>query len=167
MSYEGKQVLDPCCGSRMFWFDKLNPIAIFGDIRKEQHTLCDGRDLQINPDTQMDFRDLPFEDESFPLVVFDPPHLERAGEKGWQALKYGKLNKETWRKDLAEGFAECFRVLKTQGILVFKWNEDQIPIYQILKLTPYKPLFGHISGKRSNTHWICFMKLAVLGDHIG
>ena len=27
-----------------------------------------------------------------------------------------------------------------------------------LELTDEKPLFGHISGKRANTHWITFMK---------
>ncbi|HIA7166045.1 TPA: hypothetical protein ACWSD0_005281 [Escherichia coli] len=34
-------ILDMCCGSRMFWFDKNDDRAIFSDIRKEEHTLCD------------------------------------------------------------------------------------------------------------------------------
>lgn len=29
-------VLDMCCGSRIFWFDKTDPRAIFTDIRVEQ-----------------------------------------------------------------------------------------------------------------------------------
>jgi hypothetical protein len=28
----------------------------------------------------------------------------------------------------------------------------------VLALTPEKPLFGHISGKRQQTHWVCFLK---------
>ena len=28
-----KIILDACCGSRMFWFDKNNPAALFVDIR--------------------------------------------------------------------------------------------------------------------------------------
>ena len=32
-------ILDMCCGSRMFWFDKKDDRAIFSDIRKEEHTL--------------------------------------------------------------------------------------------------------------------------------
>lgn len=40
-------ILDMCCGSRMFWFDKNDDRAIFSDIRKEEHTLCDGRRLII------------------------------------------------------------------------------------------------------------------------
>ncbi len=63
-----------------------------------------------------------------------------------------------WRDMLAKGFKECFRVLKPGGFLIFKWNETDIKVSEVLKLTPEKPIFGHISGKRSNTHWICFMK---------
>lgn len=152
-----KKVLDPCCGSRMFHFDRENPNVVFGDQRSESHILCDERTLEIKPDVQMDFRDMPFEDEQFKLVVFDPPHLVRAGKNSWLALKYGKLNQD-WRDDLSKGFAECFRVLATDGVLIFKWNETQIKVSEILKLTEQKPLFGHISGKRANTHWITFMK---------
>lgn len=73
-------ILDMCCGSRMFWFNKRDTRAVFSDIRREEHTLCDGRKLVINPDVIADFRDLPFAAASFPVVVFDPPHLERVGQ---------------------------------------------------------------------------------------
>ncbi|WP_100913526.1 class I SAM-dependent methyltransferase [Pseudoalteromonas spongiae] len=152
-----QQVLDPCCGSKMFWFDNDHPDVLFGDIRDESHILCDGRKLEIKPDQVLDFRNLPFDDESFKLVVFDPPHLVRAGENGWQKKKYGKLGQE-WKEDIKNGFKECFRVLATGGVLIFKWNETQIKTSEILKLTDVKPLFGHVSGKRANTHWVCFMK---------
>ena len=56
------------------------------------------------------------------------------------------------------GFSECFRVLKPNGTLIFKWDEYEIPIKEILKLTDQKPLFGHISGKRAQTHWVTFIK---------
>ncbi len=38
-------ILDMCCGSRMFWFDKSDERAIFSDIRKEGYTLRNGRRL--------------------------------------------------------------------------------------------------------------------------
>lgn len=154
------KILDVCCGSRMFWFDKNNPDVAFSDIRNEEHTLCDGRSLEVTPDFINDFTDLSFANESFKLVVFDPPHLEKLGANSWMAKKYGILNK-TWKDDLKAGFSECFRVLENDGILIFKWNETQIKVSEILKLTDHKPLFGHISGKRANTHWICFMKCEV------
>jgi hypothetical protein len=67
------------------------------------------------------------------------------------------LGKE-WREDLQRGFSECFRVLATDGVLIFKWNETQIKVSEILKLTTRTPLIGHRSGKNSGTHWMCFIK---------
>ena len=75
-------ILDPCCGSRMMWFDKQDQRCLFGDLRTESHYLKDRgnlRHLEIKPDVQLDFTALPFADNSFNLVVFDPPHLVRAG----------------------------------------------------------------------------------------
>lgn len=152
-----KTILDPCCGSRMFWFDKKDDRAVFTDKRSEQHTLCDGRELIIEPDMVMDFTDLQFDDEQFHMVVFDPPHLNKIGSNSWMAKKYGKLD-ETWPLMIKDGFAECFRVLKPNGTLIFKWNETQILTKDILALTDQKPVVGHISGKRANTHWVCFLK---------
>jgi SAM-dependent methyltransferase len=153
----GQIVLDPASGSRMFYFDKADERVLFGDIRSESHILCDGRALEVNPDQIMDFRDLPFPDETFRVVIFDPPHLVRAGAKSWSFLKYGRLD-ATWQDDLTRGFAECFRVLANDGVLIFKWNEDQIPVSKILALTPHQPLIGHRSGKHNKTHWITFLK---------
>lgn len=153
-----KKILDVCCGSRMFWFDRKDKRATFVDIREEKHTLCDGRSLVIEPDRIADFRSLPFEDETFYMVIFDPPHLLNVGDKAWMKAKYGALSKNSWQDDLRKGFEEAFRVLKKNGTLIFKWNEIQIPVKDILKLTDVKPVVGHISGKRSNTHWISFLK---------
>lgn len=157
------KILDPCCGSRMFWFNREHPEAVFGDIRTEEHTLCDGRSLRIAPDQPMDFRALPFADGTFKLVVFDPPHLRKAGPESWMRAKYGVLDADNWQEDLRQGFSECFRVLATDGVLIFKWNETQIKVREILALTDQKPLFGHPSGKKGGTHWITFMKDSLTG----
>lgn len=152
-------ILDPCCGGRMMWFDRQDQRALFGDIRSEEHTLCDGRAFNITPDLNMDFRAMPFAPDTFSLVVFDPPHLRRAGRDSWLRAKYGILG-DDWQDDLRRGLAECFRVLKPAGVLIFKWAEVQIPVSQILALTEHRPLFGHKSGKREKTHWLTFMKPA-------
>lgn len=142
----------------MFWYDKNDQRAVFMDIRNEQHTLCDGRRLVISPDIIADFRQLPFADEFFPVVVFDPPHLEHAGPEGWMRKKYGVLNSDTWRDDLRTGFSEAFRVLRPDGVLIFKWNETQIPVSQILVLTNERPIITQRTGKNDKTHWIIFVK---------
>lgn len=151
-------VLDPACGGRMFWFDKSDSRVLFGDVRDESWELCDGRRFEVKPDMLMDYRDLPFPDETFRMVVLDPPHLRNAGETSYMAQKYGCLDQETWQTDIKTMFSECFRVLKEHGVLIFKWNETQIPVSQILKLTDHKPLFGNKQPNRTGTHWIVFIK---------
>lgn len=159
------RVLDPCCGGRMMWFDRDHPDVIFGDVRTEILTVTDrshGRQdgvrvLNIEPDVTLDFRGLPYADGSFRLVAFDPPHVVRAGPRSWLAAKYGKLSAD-WRDDLRAGFAECFRVLHDDGVLVFKWNETQIKLREVLALAPHPPLFGNTSGRKAGTHWLIFMK---------
>lgn len=149
------KILDICCGSRMFHFDRENEDVIFMDNRVLSDTLCDGRKLTIRPGVVGDFRNTPFKDNEFDMVIFDPPHLIHAGEQSWLAKKYGLLNSETWQDDLRAGFNECFRVLRVGGTLVFKWSETQIKLAEIMKLTEYKPIVGN---KRSNTHWLIFYK---------
>lgn len=51
---EMTRILDACCGSRMCWFDKHNPEAVYMDIRQETDTLCDGRTLEVKPDMSKD-----------------------------------------------------------------------------------------------------------------
>lgn len=148
------KILDACCGSRMFWFNRQHPDAIYIDKRKLSDTLCDGRNLEINPDFQADFRNIPFPDNHFYLVVFDPPHLIKAGDKSWLAKKYGKLD-TNWQYDIRQGFLECMRVLKPNATLILKWNEEQIKLSELLKVIPASPLFGN---QRAKTHWLTFMK---------
>lgn len=154
------QVLDPASSGRMMWFDKSDHRAMFGDNRTTTPArLSNGQLFEVAPDMVMDFRRLPFADATFWHVVLDPPHLKSLGKDSWTALKYGALL-PSWREDLRAGFDECFRVLKPNGTLIFKWNEHQIPIGDILALTDQKPLYGHRSGKHSRTHWIAFIKEA-------
>lgn len=152
-----KRILDVCCGSRMFWFDRKNPNTIYMDIREEEFTIH-GKHVSVHPDVVGDFRNIPFDDNSFHMVVFDPPHLKWAGPKSIMKAQYGQLEKETWQEDIKKGFEECFRVLKPNGTLIFKWSDCQIPLKDILELVPIQPLFGQ---KRQQTHWLTFMKMGV------
>ena len=60
-----KQILDACCGSRMFWFDKEHPATVFMDNRSFAQNLCDGRRFEVKPDLIADFREIPFPDGRF------------------------------------------------------------------------------------------------------
>lgn len=131
-----KRILDVTAAGRRMWFDK-------NDARAEFY---DGN-----------FRHLPYDNNSFQLVIFDPPHLKqgKAGS-GIMFKKYGALNKETWRDDLKAGFDECWRVLQSQGILIFKWSESQIKLSELRPLFPAAPLFGHPTLNK--TKWLTFRK---------
>lgn len=149
-----KKILDVTCGSRTMWFNKNHPSVIYCDIRKENLTGIwssgngkSERSCVINPDIQCDFTKLPFNDGMFSLVVFDPPHLKDAGETGWLCKKYGVLD-DNWPQMLHDGFTECMRVLKPNGVLIFKWSEIQIPADKVWRAIGQKPLFGHHSGKK-------------------
>lgn len=158
-----KKILDATCGSRSIWFNKHHPAAVYCDKRAEGMEVAYGKahtsihKIDVSPDVVCDFTNLPFEDESFALVVFDPPHLLKAKETAWLVKKYGRLD-EKWPQLLHDGFAECMRVLKDDGVLIFKWSEYDIPAEDVWRAIGRKPLFGHHSGKKSTTFWGCFMK---------
>lgn len=156
-------VLDACCGPKMMWFNKADERCLFMDRRDESYPIepdkayPSGTVIHVRPDVVADFTKIPFPDETFWHVVFDPPHVIRMEELGTVTKKYGILN-GGWEEMLSDGFRECFRVLKPHGTLIFKWCETQIPLQKILKLTPHKPLYGHRSGAKQKTHWLAFVK---------
>lgn len=162
-----KIILDPTCSVRSIWFDKHEPHTLYCDQRDVDRTLMwkwsEGdkqqvRYYEVKPDVVCDFTALPFDDETFWHVVFDPPHLINLGASSYLIKKYGRLEKEKWRQTLHDGFAECWRVLKTHGTLIFKWNERDIPVKTVIETIGHQPLYGHHSGKQSQTHWLAFMK---------
>jgi len=157
-----KFILDATAGYRMMWFNKKHPNCIYLDQRPE----CE-------PDIVGDFRDLKqFPDESFRLIVFDPPHLFKK-EKGFLTniqAAYGYLQPDTWKTDLKKAFKEIWRILKPYGILIFKWNNHHISSNEVIDLAPAKPLVYQISQSRKRPHaksgdrinqtlWFCFMKI--------
>ena len=159
-----KRVLDPCCGSKMFWFDKNNPDVVFCDVREVDNEVVwrsktggEEHRLSVHPDVICDVTSLPFDDNSFWHVVFDPPHLLRVRDDAWLCKKYGKLN-EDWKTFIHDASCECMRVLKPNGTLIFKWSEIDIKVKELLNVIPYTPLYGHRSGKHMTTHWLAFIK---------
>jgi hypothetical protein len=160
-----KFILDCTCASRSIWFNKNQKNTIFTDIR----TLPAGSDkyrpnFSVCPDHLMDYRDMDYSDESFNLVVWDPPHMKNLSKKSWISKRYGSLNAETWQHDIRKGFEECMRVLKQRGVLILKWScptgdNRSISLKEMLAVLPAEPLFGHTTGTKATTYWMCFMKL--------
>jgi 23S rRNA G2069 N7-methylase RlmK/C1962 C5-methylase RlmI len=138
LSLENKKILDCTCGGRTIWFNKNHPNVIYADIREEPKGVDPHRpNFCVCPDILMDYRDMSFPDNTFHIVVWDPPHLKDVNENSWFFKKYGSLNSETWQKDIALGFSQCMRVLKPNGVLIMKWscpkNGNKRTITNILK----------------------------------
>jgi len=158
-----KPVLDMTAGGRMIWSNKKSEFALFVDKREETLEMMDRgnvRTYEVKPDVQADWSDingLPFESESFHQIIFDPPHLLRAGKESWLRKKYGVLDKVTWKRDLERGFSEAARLLADNGTLIFKWNSDQIKLSQVLELVPDE-LVATIRNRVNKTYICVFIK---------
>lgn len=154
------KILDATCGGRMMWFDKQNPLAMFIDNRQlDPHVVGKDRNARIfgvQPDEVMDFTNMDFPDESFYLTVFDPPHMKN-NAAGYMSIKYGKLPKD-WQPYIRAGFDECWRVTKTNGVIIVKWCEQQISTTKFIEALGRRPAFGHTTNNRGTTKWLCYLK---------
>lgn len=165
----GMQILDACCGGRMWWWDKAHPLAVYMDVREAPRGAVPkltGRpewnpNFEVSPTCVGDFRHMPFADASFQLVVFDPPHIVRGEQPpaGINGLKYGALRPDTEQEDLRRGFAECWRVLRPGGTLVFKWAGS---LSRVQPHFPATPIVGTRNTPRRTrglgTRWLIFYK---------
>lgn len=167
-----EEILDATCGGRSIWHpeNKDRDDTLYLDTREEPPGFIeDGYETnrnpnyEVDPDHQQDFRDLPYSDASYNLVVFDPPHAIRSDGmqelKGITHRKWGCLSAETWRSDLRAGFEELWRVLKPGGTLVFKFANESADFDEVLELAPEPPLFGtSVNDHTVTTRWFVFYK---------
>ena len=160
-----KFILDACCGGRMMWFDKRQQNTVYIDIReREGEYLGNSKFAGVKPDHLMDFREMKFADKTFKLIFFDPPHAI-LNENSIIAKKYGTLDELHWGYDIKRGLEECWRVLDDYGVLLFKWNDVQIPHKKVLELINFNPLVMNIAKEKAakegnvRSYWFSFMKI--------
>jgi hypothetical protein len=104
--------LEPCCGARREW-KSIKPLnTIHGD-----------KLIEVAPQIVLDFTNLPFRDNSFDQLFWDPPHLIRNDVKHFNKayLKFGnwKTRKE-WISALEHVNVEFFRVGRPKAVLFTK-----------------------------------------------
>ncbi len=121
--------LDPTYGHGTFW-KRWRPARLFA---------CD-LDLTRSPvGFPVDFTDLPFGDERFDAVVFDPPYKLNGTPDPAADLRYGTQLPTRWQDRMAlirRGLEECSRVLGAGYLLVkcqdqvcsgkVRWQTDMV-----------------------------------------
>jgi hypothetical protein len=164
------KILDATCGSKGIWYIKNHPFVTFMDKRKEtvlsNHKHQKKREYVINPDIISEWKDAPFPDNYFDIVIFDPPHLIINRDKpklSTMDKQYGNLYKDNWRQELKIGIKKLFDILKPEGVFILKWCENSVKVDEIIKMCPYPPLFGSNTKGRGHTanFWIMFIKYNV------
>lgn len=147
------RILDVSAGNRAVWFDKKNPLATFVDIRPE-----------VEPNIVADTREMPFlENDSFDLAVFDPPHVN-FGANAEMSKTYGHHTTADIRDIITRTAQELHRIIRSEGLMAFKWNDHDQKLEKVLALMPdWEPLFGHKTAQRnmrsSQTCWVMLRNL--------
>ena len=154
-------VLDATAGNRMMWPNKNPPNIIFMD--KEI-------DLRIPPDIICVWEYLPFRDEVFFNVIFDPPHM-RLGRTSRYRDPKGVTSHGTWwgfvknKPDLIRSTMKAQKEFsRVSTRLSFKWNETHYKLYEILKcfmdwvLVDKREYVSNKKHGKSKTWWLRFIK---------
>jgi len=116
-------MLDATAGNRMLWSHKTPPNTIFLD--KETG-------LRVPPDVFGCWERLPFRDDIFDSILFDPPHYAGFGPKSRHANPAGNSwfgmfgTKKKLVRAMANGIQEFLRVGKNTCRLCFKWCDTRI-----------------------------------------
>lgn len=162
-------ILDATAFCREMWYDKKYSDCIYMDKRKGKFRADSYKDnpkfekleWDIRPTVQAVWEKLPFRDEVFDQVLFDPPH-KIGNSYSVFSDKYGQLELWGWQKQLYNASKEFLRVLKPKGLLFFKWAETckaSDRAIKVIEAGGFKPLFGSntTSGKTSAV-WVTYCK---------
>lgn len=144
-------ILDATAGNRANWTNKNPKDVIFLDIEKQ---------LEKKPTIFADNTQTPFLNSSFDTVYYDPPYdwnkkthffsfpnktlfykygkygtSDETCKHGWTYYGIDRYkNKSSLLNHIYKAQKEFQRILKEDGILIFKWNEMAILLRRIMSL---------------------------------
>jgi len=134
------------------WYDQYHPGVVYVDLRPE-----------VRPDILCDSGQLPFRRRCFDLIVFDPPH-HNIGANADMVKRYGHFTNAEIKWFVLRAFHDFARVLKKDGLILFKWSDHTTKLTTILGFIcgEFTPLFGQLGSTRvkhpSMTYWVTLVK---------
>ena len=171
-------ILDATAGNRVIWRTKNPENVIFIDLEKK---------LERPPTIFADNRKLPFQDKTFSMIYFDPPHAW-----SWDSIYFGFPDRESFlkyrtnRNDRVPTYygmnvyksktalltaiyyaqKELRRVLTDTGVLWFNWSELKISLRKTLVCfnDDWIELIRLRTGSKNQTlantpnFWVCLAK---------
>jgi hypothetical protein len=145
------RILDMSAGYRAIWFNRLHPDTVFVDIRP-----------QVSPTVIANTEILPFPNNVFDLVVFDPPHVVN-GRGSKMGETYGSFLADEIKQTIQKSSAEAYRCSTGNALMAFKWNDHDVRLGRLIDLMEgWEPLFGHQVATRhkhrSSTYWVLLHK---------
>jgi len=151
--------IDVTAGYRMMWPCKTPPQTLFMDKNTE---------AARPPDIFGCWEKMPFRDDSFETVFFDPPHkIGRTTNRGFWATPAHKnyygidISHTKFRTGVYKGTREFLRVAKR---LCFKWNDIELNPDRVLTLFPkgWREVHRYVFNKGLKTktlsYWITFVR---------
>jgi len=157
-----KPILDATAGNRMMWKNKTPPNIVF--IDKEYK-------LRVPPDVFCVWENLPFRDNVFSTILFDPPHMIHSNPLPYLVDPmhsfYGVFkNKRELVTTIIKAVKEFYRVGER---LCLKWYDEYLSLWRLLSLfKPWKECYrlnlitseNENRKQKYNTWWVTFVRLS-------
>ncbi len=156
-------------GCRSIWFDKEHPDCLYVDRRplivptQKRGDKLDVSTLAWTPDIVADNSALPFRDNLFSLIVYDPPHRGFTADSN-MGRRYGPTSWDELRGSVRAAAKESHRVAEPGALFAMKWNDVHLSMDTVLGLmfSYWRALVGHSmigTNAQSITRWVLLKRV--------
>jgi len=134
------KILDVTVGAEKLyhrWHEKLGSDFVGIDSRRGDFSVPKTGNswaairIVIEPTVQADLCFLPFKNEVFSVIIFDPPHLDVSLDS-WLGKKWGGWTQHQTIETVRAANKEFQRVLRKDGVLILKVLPREFRLYEAL-----------------------------------
>lgn len=131
-------ILDVCCGAEKMYHGSQSQLATnefitidirTGDFSYKSKSSVTTTSVIVKPKILADMRYLPFKDDTFDIIVCDPPHMD-CGLTGFMYKAWGSWNQQETIDIMKLANLEFSRCLRKNGTLILKVTGEIAPRYK-------------------------------------